>query len=87
MTGTLTLSRLVRPDIAKELVFSARIFSGIEAYEIGVATRLSNDPLHDALSLAAEIAQRSPRRFAEPNNCSTGWPMQVLPSSSPRSAE
>ncbi|MEK7411012.1 MAG: crotonase/enoyl-CoA hydratase family protein [Actinomycetota bacterium] len=60
MTGTLTLSRLVRPDIAKELVFSARIFSGIEAYEIGVATRLSNDPLHDALSLAAEIAQRSP---------------------------
>ena len=60
MTGTLLLSRLVRPDIAKELVFSARIFSGREALELGVATRLSNDPLHDALALAAEISLRSP---------------------------
>lgn len=60
MTGTLMLSRLVRPDIAKGLVFSARIFSGSEALEIGVATRLSSDPLGDALVLAAEIAQRSP---------------------------
>lgn len=60
MTGTLMLSRLVRPDIAKELVFSARIFSGREALELGVATRLSNDPLHDALALAAEISLRSP---------------------------
>ncbi|MHB1128928.1 MAG: enoyl-CoA hydratase-related protein, partial [Ilumatobacteraceae bacterium] len=60
MTGTFMLSRLVRPDIAKELVFSARIFSGSEAFALGVATRLSNDPLHDALALAAEIAQRSP---------------------------
>lgn len=60
MTGTLMLSRLVRPDIAKELVFSARIFSGSEAFELGVATRLSNDPLSDALALAAEISQRSP---------------------------
>ena len=60
MTGTLMLSRLVRPDIAKELVFTARVFSGNEAFEIGVATRLSNDPLDDALVLAREIAQRSP---------------------------
>lgn len=60
MTGTLMLSRLVRPDIAKDLVFSARIFSGREALELGVATRLSNDPLHDALALAAEISLRSP---------------------------
>lgn len=60
MTGTLMLARLVRPDIAKELVFTARIFSGKEAFEIGVATRLSSNPHHDALALAAEIAQRSP---------------------------
>ncbi|MEO5974768.1 MAG: crotonase/enoyl-CoA hydratase family protein [Ilumatobacteraceae bacterium] len=60
MTGTLMLSRLVRPDIAKELVFSARIFSGSEAFQLGVATRLSNEPLQDALNLATEISQRSP---------------------------
>lgn len=60
MTGTLMLARLVRPDIAKELIFSARIFSGSEALDLGVATRVSSDPRHDALALAAEIAQRSP---------------------------
>ncbi|MEO8364531.1 MAG: crotonase/enoyl-CoA hydratase family protein [Ilumatobacteraceae bacterium] len=65
MTGTLMLSRLVRPDIAKDLVFSARIFSGTEAFEIGVATRLSNDPLRDSFALAAEIAQRSPEAIRE----------------------
>lgn len=60
MTGTLMLARLVRPDIAKDLVFSARIFSGREALNLGVATRVSSDPRHDALALATEIAQRSP---------------------------
>ncbi len=60
MTGTLMLSRLVRPDIAKDLVFTARVFSGREAFAIGLATRLSDDPRADALALAHEIAQRSP---------------------------
>ncbi len=60
MTGTLVLSRLVRPDIAKELVFTARVFSGSEAFELGLATRLSDDPRADALTMAREIAGRSP---------------------------
>lgn len=60
MTGTLMLARLVRPDVAKDLVFTARVFSGTEAFEIGLATRLSEDPRAEALVLAGEIAQRSP---------------------------
>ena len=60
MTGSLVLSRLVRPDIAKELVFTARVFSGREAFDLGLATRLSDDPRADALAMAAEIAGRSP---------------------------
>ena len=60
MTGSLVLSHLVRPDIAKELVFTARVFSGREAFELGLATRLSDDPRTDALAMAAEIAGRSP---------------------------
>ena len=52
--------RLVRPDVAKELTFTARIFDGREAAALGLATRLSDDPLADAMALAAEIAERSP---------------------------
>ena len=60
MTGTLTLSRLVRPDVAKELTFTARMVSGSEALALGLATRLSETPREDALAMAAEIAARSP---------------------------
>jgi len=60
MTGTLMLSRLVRPDIVKNLVFTARIFSGHEAHEMGIATLLSQDVHADAMTMAREIAGRSP---------------------------
>jgi enoyl-CoA hydratase/carnithine racemase len=60
MTGTLTLSRLVRPDLAKELVFTGKIIDGREAYRIGLATHLSDNPLDDAMALANEIAARNP---------------------------
>ena len=60
MTGTQVLASLVRPDVAKELTFTARIFSGTEAFELGLATKLSDRPLDDAMSMAREIAGRSP---------------------------
>jgi enoyl-CoA hydratase/carnithine racemase len=60
MTGTLFLSRLVRPDVAKELTFTARIVTGREAAALGLATRLSDDPRAEAFAVAREIAGRSP---------------------------
>jgi enoyl-CoA hydratase/carnithine racemase len=60
MTGTLMLSRLTRPDIAKELTFTARVFDAVEGHALGLVTRLSDDPRADAMALAAEIAARSP---------------------------
>ena len=60
MTGTFFLSRLVGADVAKELVFTARIFDGREAKELGLATQLSDDPRVTAMEMAKEIAQRSP---------------------------
>ena len=60
MTGTLMLGRLVRPDIVKNLVFTARVFSGHEAHEMGIATQLSQDVHADAMTMAREIAGRSP---------------------------
>lgn len=60
MTGTFVLSKLVRPDVAKELTFTARIFDGREAAELGLVTKLSETPYDDAMALAREIATRSP---------------------------
>jgi enoyl-CoA hydratase/carnithine racemase len=60
MTGTLTLSSLVRADVAKELVFTARVFDGREALALGLATRLSDAPHDDAMAMAREIAARNP---------------------------
>jgi enoyl-CoA hydratase/carnithine racemase len=60
MTGTQTLRRLVRLDVAKELTFTGRIVEGPEAVALGLATRVAADPRAEALALAAEIAGRSP---------------------------
>ena len=60
MTGTLRLSRLVRDDVMKDLVFTGRIFPASEGATFGVVTRLSHDPVADAMAAAAEIAGRSP---------------------------
>ena len=60
MTGTLILSRLVRPDVAKELVFTAKVISGKEGHDLGLASHLSSDPHADAMTLAREIASKSP---------------------------
>jgi enoyl-CoA hydratase/carnithine racemase len=60
MSGTQTLRRLVRLDVAKELTFSGRIVSGKEAVELGLATRLSDQPREAALALAHDIAGKSP---------------------------
>ena len=60
MSITRTLSRLVRLDVAKELTYTGRDFDGREAERLGIATRLSEDPLATARELARQIAGRSP---------------------------
>jgi enoyl-CoA hydratase/carnithine racemase len=60
MTITATLPRLVGLDVAKELTWTGRMVSGTEAHGLGLATRVSDDPLRDALALAREIAGKSP---------------------------
>src|ERR1700730_5562157 len=61
MTGAQMLPRLVGLDVAKELTFTGRMVSGEEAVRLGLATRVSEHPLDDALALAREIAGRSPQ--------------------------
>jgi enoyl-CoA hydratase/carnithine racemase len=57
---TRTLPRLVSIDVAKELAFTGRIVEASEARDLGLVTRLADDPRAAALELAHEIAGRSP---------------------------
>ena len=50
----------IREDIVRELTYTARMFSGVEAQGYGFATHVSETPLEDAMKLAREIAGRSP---------------------------
>lgn len=60
MSLTQTLPRLVPLDVAKELTFTGRIVSGAEAVALGLATKVSDDPLAEALETAKLIASKSP---------------------------
>ncbi len=60
MGGTQLWSAFVREDIIRELIYTARVFSGREAGEYGFATRLCDDPLAAALETAEQIAGKNP---------------------------
>lgn len=64
MSGTQTLRDLVRLDVAKELTFTGRIVEAPEAAQLGLVTRVCDDPLAEALALAREIVDRSPHAVA-----------------------
>jgi enoyl-CoA hydratase/carnithine racemase len=60
MSITQTLGGLVRDDVARELIYTARKVEAAEAAEIGLVTRIDDDPVAAAGALAREIAGRSP---------------------------
>ena len=60
MGGTLLMRGLVADDVMRDLIFTGREFSGREALGYGLATRICDDPLSEALSVAGGIAQKSP---------------------------
>ena len=60
MTGTQMLPRLVPIDVARELVYTGRMVSGTEAAEMGLATRVADDPFEAAMTFARELAGKSP---------------------------
>jgi enoyl-CoA hydratase/carnithine racemase len=60
MSITQTLGGLVRDDVARELIYTARVVEASEALEIGLVTRIEEDPVAAAADLAAAVAGRSP---------------------------
>jgi len=59
--GAYALARgVIREDIMRELVYTARRVPGEEAQGLGLITRIADDPLAAAIELAREIAGQSP---------------------------
>lgn len=60
MSASQTLRDLVRIDVAKELTYTGKIISGEEAAQLGLVTRVCDEPLKEAYMLAKEIAGKNP---------------------------
>ena len=60
MAGCVLLNQLARTDVVRELTFTGRTFTGSEAVALGLATRVSAEPLAEAHELARQIALQNP---------------------------
>jgi enoyl-CoA hydratase/carnithine racemase len=58
--ASLDTKMLVRDDVMKDLVFTGRILPASEGAQLGLVTRLPDDPVAAAMDAAREIAGRSP---------------------------
>ena len=60
MGATPFLQKLVGDDVARELTYTNRVFLAEEAKELGLVTRVVENPIEEALKVATEIANRNP---------------------------
>ena len=60
MAGCVLLTELVRGDVARELTYTGRVVAGSEAVALGLATRVSEDPLEEARRVARQVAGSNP---------------------------
>lgn len=60
VAGLALIRGVLRDDIARELIYTARIVSGDEAAALGLVTRCAADPLAEAMAAARAIAAQNP---------------------------
>jgi len=73
MAGMVLMRGLVREDIARELIFTGRIVDAAEAVSIGLATRVVDDPLAVAMTMASELCQKSPTALRAAKRLMEQW--------------
>ncbi|MEL6979977.1 MAG: crotonase/enoyl-CoA hydratase family protein [Pseudomonadota bacterium] len=71
--GTTLFTNVAREDVVRELTYTGRFFSGAEAAEYGFATRLSETPHEAAMTLAREIAAKSPDAVQTSKRLFNAW--------------
>ena len=60
MAGTPLMRQLMRDDIIRELSYTGRIFLSKEGQDLGVITRICEDPKAAAMATARDIATKNP---------------------------
>lgn len=58
--GTQRLKRLCGEEMALYMIGAGKIISGEEAHKLGIAAFVSDDPLNQAMEIAAEFSKKSP---------------------------
>ncbi|MBE9476225.1 MAG: crotonase/enoyl-CoA hydratase family protein [Proteobacteria bacterium] len=59
-----SLPRLMRADAAMELIMTGRVLEADEALNLGLLTRIADDPLDAAITLAQNLITKSPDALA-----------------------
>ncbi len=67
------LPGLVRDDVARELVYTAKVVEAEEASDLGLVTRLSDSALDDARALATRIAAQRPEAMRSAKRLIGEW--------------
>ncbi len=82
MGGMVLMPRLLRDDVMKRLIYTARPIDAAQAAHWGLVTEVADDPLAAAVALAGEIAGKGPNAIrAAKALCETAWtqaPADVL---------
>lgn len=60
MAGTPLMRQLMRDDVIRELSYTGRIFEAEEGKDLGVVTRICDDPKAAAMAAARDIAGKNP---------------------------
>ena len=64
MSGIVTLRELIPMDLAKRLLMTGEVFSGVQAADWHLVTELAENPVEAAMQLLARISERSPDAVA-----------------------
>jgi len=74
MGGPTLLRELVRMDVAKELMMTGKKLSATEALELGLLTRVDEDPMAQAVEFANTLTKQAPNALAQAKQLiQTAW--------------